>query len=123
MQFIHLELTRLLNQIAPEPVKNSYCFLARYKPGADLKKHTDRELCAWNLSLVLDLEPETSGRDVWPIYLEMPDQVKEIHLEIGDGVLYQGTEYPHWRNTLPEGHRATVCFFHFVPQDYVGLLY
>lgn len=124
MKFLHLELTKLLNQFLPEPVKASYSYLALYHGGASLPRHTDRELCAWNLSLVLDLEPETEGTDSWPIYLEpQPGQVQKIHLEIGDGLLYQGTRYPHWREALALGHRASVCFFHFVPQDYIGFLY
>ncbi|HEY9838877.1 MAG TPA: hypothetical protein V6D23_00375 [Candidatus Obscuribacterales bacterium] len=124
MQLLHRELLPGINQIVPAPVKASYCYLAIYNGGAVLPRHIDRKLCAWNLSLVLDLEPETSGRQVWPIYLEMaPGDVRAVYLEMGDGVLYQGSRFPHWRNALPADHRVAVCFFHFVTEDYVGFLY
>lgn len=124
MQLLQRELLRVIAKLVPEPVLASYSLLAIYHNQADLPRHVDREQCEWNLSLVLDLEPEARGPDVWPIYLEMaPGDVRKVMLEIGDAVLYSGTRYPHWRDPLPAGHRATVVFFHFVPADYAGFLY
>lgn len=124
MQLLHRELLKAVNQIVPQAVKSSYSFLSRYQAGAVLPRHTDRELCEWNLSLVLDLQPESEKEETWPIYLEtQTNKAQAIYLEIGDGVLYQGTRFPHWRNALPPEHSATVCFFHFVTPDYAGFLY
>lgn len=124
MQLLHQSLTRAVNQLVPEAVKASYCYLAIYREGAVLPRHIDRSLCRWNLSVVLNLEPEKEGQEVWPIYLEIePGRPEAVYLEIGDGVLYQGTDYYHWREALPVGQRALVCFFHFVPADYQGFLF
>ena len=43
-------------------------------------------------------------------------------LQVGDGLVYSGTDLWHWRDALPPGQRAIVCFFHFVPGDFAGSL-
>jgi hypothetical protein len=58
----------------------------------------------------------------WPIYVEIDGQPQAVLLETGDGVAYSGTEIWHWRDALPAGQRAVVCFFHFVPPDFTGSL-
>ncbi|SRR6266545_5730124 len=122
-RFVHHQITRLVNQVVPEPVKPSYTYLSTYKSGAVLPRHTDREQCVWNLSLLIDANPEMELSDSWPIYLDVEKQVKAIRLEMGDGVLYRGTEIPHWRDALPDGHIATLIFCHFVPVDFQECLY
>jgi hypothetical protein len=122
-RFIHFQITELLNQIVPEPVKPSYTYLSTYRPGAVLPKHTDRPQCVWNLSLLVDTNPELDLSGAWPIYLEVEGQVKEARLEMGDGVLYRGTEVPHWRNALPDGQTASLIFCHFVPVEFEQSLY
>jgi hypothetical protein len=122
-RFMHHQITTLVSQIVPEPIKPSYAFLATYKSGAILKRHTDREQCAWNLSLLVDMNPEMELSDSWPIYLEAREQVREVRLAMGDGVLYRGTDIPHWRDTIPEGHIVTLILCHFVPVDFRGSLH
>lgn len=103
-------------------LKPSYCYLAVYHSGAALARHTDREQCAWNLSLVLDMQPAREAQQAWPIYLETAAGVQEVRLEMGDGILYRGDRYPHWRPPLAPRHRVAVCFFHFVDAGFEGLL-
>lgn len=103
-------------------LKPSYCYLAVYHSGAALARHTDREQCAWNLSLVMDMQPAREARQAWPIYLETDAGVQEVRLEMGDGILYRGDRYPHWRPPLLPNQRVAVCFFHFVDADFEGLL-
>ena len=121
-RFIHNQISPLVNEIAPEPVKPSYCYLSVYKSGAYLPKHIDRAQCAWNLSLLIDTEPEMFEADAWPIFLEVDGEAVKVQLEMGDGVLYRGTRIPHWRDPLPQGQMATLIFFHFVPVDFKGSL-
>ncbi len=121
-RFVHNQLAGVVDRITPERIKPSYAFLAEYHPGAELKRHVDREQCAWNMSVVLDADPETSIETAWPIYVEVGGAVHEIRLALGDGVIYRGTHIPHWRNRQPEGHRSTICFFHFVGADFEGAL-
>jgi hypothetical protein len=120
--FLHPHLTRILNRVVGEPVKGSYSYLAAYHAGAVLPKHTDRPQCVWNMSLALDGSPGIERDTAWPIYVEIGGQAREVRLAAGEGVVYRGTDIPHWRDALPEGHQATVCFFHFVPADFTGSL-
>jgi len=122
-RFVHHQITGIISQIVPEPIKPSYSLLSIYKSGAILKKHTDRPQCVWNLSLLIDSNPEVEVSDSWPIYFEIEGQVKDVRLDMGDGVLYSGTDIPHWRDALPDGHTATLILCHFVPSDFGGSLY
>ena len=117
-RFAHHQINALINQIVPEPVKPSYCYLSVYQPGAVLPRHIDRPQCVWNLSLMIDNDPDVQASDAWPIFLEVDKETREVRLDMGDGVLYRGTDVPHWREALPAGRRATLIFCHFVPLDF-----
>ena len=119
-RFLHLPIAALLDRIVPEPIKPSYCIVGMYDPGSVLRKHVDREQCAWNVSLAIDADPETEVANAWPLHIEARGHTHEIRLGMGDAVLYRGTRNPHWRNALRDGQRDIVCFFHFVPADYEG---
>jgi hypothetical protein len=90
-----------------------------------LDRHLDRQQCAYNLCLVLDYR-FTDGRagepDPWPIYLELDDKPVPALLNVGDGIFFSGRSIYHWRDALPQGQRAVVCFFHFVPPGFGGSL-
>jgi hypothetical protein len=119
---IHNELAPLVSQLTGTAVKPSYCLLAIYPLGAFLGRHRDRAQCAWNVSMPLDYRPEPAPGTEWPLYVEVGQQARPLHLGIGDAVVYSGTELYHWRPMQPDGLRSTVCFFHFVPRDFDGSL-
>lgn len=121
-RFLHHQLLWTVNQLVPEEVRPSYAYLAIYHPGATLRRHIDRPQCQWNVSLVLDTDPEVNRASAWPIYLEVQGAAREVRLGMGDFVLYRGTDVPHWRDAQPEGHSSTICFFHFVSMDFEGSL-
>ncbi len=121
-QFLHHQTWSMLSKVVEPGVKPSYCYLATYSEGARLKRHTDREQCAWNASIVLDTDPEQRGEEAWPIYLEIEGKAVEVRLEMGDAVLYRGTEVPHWRRPLRKHRKVTACFFHYVPESFHGAL-
>jgi hypothetical protein len=66
------------------------------------------------------LEPDEEGGDG-----EIPQDKKRIvyaSIQPGDGFIFQGRQKVHWREgTLPEGF-SRVFFYHFVNEDYTGLL-
>jgi hypothetical protein len=121
-RFVHRQITPTIERVVRESIKPSYCFLSVYKSGAYLPKHRDRPQCVWNLSLLIDTDPETDSSDSWPIYLEAGEGVREVRLGMGDGVLYRGTDLTHWREALPDGELATLIFCHFVPEDFTDSL-
>jgi hypothetical protein len=118
----HHGLARLVTAICGEPLIASYCYLGCYEEGAVLERHKDRPQCAYNLSLVFDMQNRHGPPAPWPIYLELDGKPREVLLEVGDGLLYSGTEIWHWRDALPPGQRALVCFYHFVPEGFTGSL-
>jgi hypothetical protein len=121
-KFVHHQLLNFINRLTPEKVQTSFCFSSIYQPGVILERHTDRKQCAWNISLVLDMEPETETSKAWPLFIEKDGIVNEVRLGIGDAVVYQGTKVPHWREKLAENNKYFIFFFHFVPEDFSGSL-
>ena len=87
----------------------TYSYLRVYKKGDELKKHTDKSSCEFSITLTLMREP---NEDIWPIYVET-DRVHKVELEAGDGLIYKGTESPHWRDKF-EGSRLAQVFLHYV---------
>jgi hypothetical protein len=120
---LHEALAGLVSNLGSEPVLASYCYLGCYEAGSVLHRHRDRPQCVYNLSLVLDMQgPDGTEPPPWPIWLEIDGRPVPVLLQVGDGLLYSGTELWHWRDALPPGQRAIVCFYHFVPQGYAGSL-
>lgn len=121
---LHRGLAAILGGLCGEAVQASYCYLSCYEAGAVLPRHKDRPQCNYNLSLVLDMQGPEPGvePEPWPIYLEIDGRPEAVLLQVGDGLAYSGTDVWHWREALPAGQRAIVCFFHFVPGDFAGSL-
>lgn len=120
LRYVHHQLLSVVHRILPERVRPSYCYLGAYMPGAELRAHRDRPQCAWNLSLLIDTEPDMGREDAWPIFLQTDEGAAEVRLAMGDGVLFSGTDTLHWRPPLATDHVISVVFFHFVPSDFEG---
>jgi hypothetical protein len=121
-RFFHRVLAHKLSQVAGQPLKPSYVYLASYLSGADLKKHTDRAQCEFSLTLCLDFSPEPALQTHWPIKLSTPEGTVAVYQALGDALAYRGTRLPHYRDVLPEGQTSTSIFFHYVPADFTGSL-
>jgi hypothetical protein len=121
--FFHAQLTVLVSRIAGEPVKPSYVYFASYPPGSSLPRHVDRDQCEFSISFLVDYTPEPDGPSRWPLFLENPDvpgSLTAVDLRLGEAVLYRGRQLAHYRDRLPDGHRSSSLFFHYVRPDYVG---
>jgi hypothetical protein len=121
-RFFHLQLSKIISMLVGEPVKPSYVYMAAYQPGARLEKHTDREQCAFSITLCVDYSPEPSLATPWPLHLDTPRGTVSVYQALGDGLLYRGCELPHYRGTLAEGHTSTSIFFHYVAGNFAGPL-
>lgn len=121
-RFFHRQITATLSEIAGEPLKPSYVYMASYLSGAELKKHTDREQCEFSITMCLDFSPEPEMASPWPIQLDTATGQVKVYQQIGDGLAYRGTKLPHYREKLPEGQSSTSIFFHYVAADYSGPL-
>ncbi len=107
-----------ITEVGYDPCKESYCYFSTYERGAALARHRDRPQCRWNLSLVLDAEPDVPLGRLWPIYVETEHETVEVDLRPGDGLLYSGADLPHWREPLEGLDAVSCCFFHFVDLDF-----
>ena len=124
--FLHVQLKSLVSHFAGKPVKPSFVYLASYRDGAELPRHTDRPQCEFSISLLVDYRPEPDGPCGWPLYLEHPKRPEAgiaADLAIGDGAFYRGREVFHYRHALPAGHQATLLFLNYVREDYAGRLW
>jgi hypothetical protein len=121
-RFFHLQLTPLVSRLVGEPVKPSYTYAAAYLSGARLEKHTDREQCAFSITLCIDYSPEPAGATSWPLHLQTSNGTTTVYQALGDGLLYRGQELPHYRGTLTKGHTSTSIFFHYVRENFAGSL-
>jgi len=120
-----INLIPLMAKIAGLPVQPTYSHSAVYDEGAELDPHLDREACEFSFSFQLDYLPEPeNGISPWPLYLSSrspnewsvsPETDNAIHLSNGSCLAYKGRELVHYRMPLPEGHRSTSLFFHYVP--------
>ncbi len=120
---LHMRLAKLVSNIVGRTVLPSYSFLGCYLEGSVLRRHTDRPSCQYNLSIVFDMcDMQGNPVDPWPIYLHANKKTVACNLEVGSGVVYRGTDIEHWRDALPPGQRAIVCFYHFVNDDFRGSL-
>lgn len=121
-RYFHHQLTKAMSAIVGEPVKPSYVYLGSYLPGAELKKHIDREQCEFSLTLCLDFSPEPEAATSWPICVATREGTVTFYQRISDGLVYRGTRVPHFRTMLAPGHTSTSIFFHYVPVDFAGSL-
>ncbi len=122
LRLFHHQLAESVSMIAGEPVKPSYCYLAAYTEGSELKRHTDRAQCEFSVTLCLDYSPDPQRETPWPLKLELPDREVAVYQAIGDALMYRGTRIPHSRRMLPPGHSSTSVFFHYVAMDFAGPL-
>ena len=89
----------------------TYSYFRMYKHGDALAKHTDRPACEISVTLCLGFEAEKP----WPIWIYGPQGESSVSMEPGDGLIYRGTECPHWRAEF-EGTRQAQVFLHYVDQ-------
>ncbi len=121
-RFFHRSLTPVLSALAGEPLKPSYVYMASYRSGAELRKHTDREQCDFSITLCLDFSPEPALETPWPIRLDTNRGTVTVYQALGDGVAYRGIRLPHYRDRLGERQTSTSIFFHYVTEDFTGSL-
>lgn len=122
-RYYHQFLAAVITEVTGEALRPSFCYLSHYRPGAILPEHTDRAQCRWNVSLIMSMEPLRSRSEAWPLYLRVRGQARPVRLGIGEAVIYQGMDTPHWRESQPADQTTTVCTFHFVPAEFAGQIY
>jgi hypothetical protein len=120
-RYFHYQLTEVVSRAAGEWVRPSYTYVSGYRPGAVLKPHVDRKQCVFTLSLLIEQRAEPT-REFWPLWFQTSRGNVSVTQVGGDGVLFRGTDLPHWRDRPPPGHASTSLIFHYVPRGFVGVI-
>jgi hypothetical protein len=118
-EFIHRQTVDLVGRILDQAAKPTYSFFGAYQAGAVLEPHRDRPQCEWNMSLILDGEPEPTEDNAWPFFIESQGDAEEVRLGLSDAVIYSGANATHWREAQGKATTAGV-FLHYVPTSFVG---
>jgi predicted 2-oxoglutarate/Fe(II)-dependent dioxygenase YbiX len=121
------QLTPYFEEASGKTLYPTYAYARIYRPGDELKVHTDRPACEISVTLTLGFDGT-----IWPIYMadESADSsglevigendvtfnltnIAEISMNVGDAVLYRGQVKRHWRNKFQGKWQAQV-FLHYV---------
>jgi len=90
----------------------TYSYFRVYKHGDHLPRHSDRPSC--EISVTLNLGQQAAAP--WAIWVQPGIEAIAVDLAPGDGMLYRGTEVPHWRDSFA-GECIAQVFLHYVDQD------
>jgi hypothetical protein len=122
--FWHQQLNERVAQLAGRRTKPSYSFVSVYDQGGDLSWHTDRPPCEYTITLLIDYAPlDQDHRSPWALKIRGRDgRLHAVHQCLGEALIFKGRELQHSRDVLPGGHRSTSILFHFVDDDYHGVM-
>ena len=134
---LHRWLRDNLRDVIDMELVETYSYTRTYDRGAYLKSHTDRPSCEISATICLDYKSDDNTP--WKIWVQndrnyIDDAVRDqpslfeisqkpvigkrkgcvaVSLEIGDVLLYQGPNIPHWRDTFL-GDYSSHMFLHFI---------
>lgn len=89
----------------------TYTYSRIYANGETLPVHKDRAACEYSITLALKYDEKP-----WAIWLTTSEGDKEIVLDVGDILIYNGIKTPHWRDAL-ESQYQYQAFLHYVDQE------
>lgn len=95
-----------MNDLLGERLYPTYCYGRWYKPGSELKIHTDADPCEISVTLNLLGDP-------YPINFLINDNIVSVTLAPGDAVVYKGCQVPHGREPF-RGRECVQAFLHYV---------
>ena len=99
---------QLKREIIPQ-----YTYARIYLKDSILEEHTDRPECEISVTITLGGEYDR----LWPICIkDYEDNTNCIELDIGDAMIYYGSDLKHWRNKF-EGKKQYQLFCHYVYAD------
>tara|TARA_Y100001963_G_C6768723_1_gene443659 strand:- start:483 stop:1220 length:738 start_codon:yes stop_codon:yes gene_type:complete len=141
---IHKKIGIKIGEIIGKKVYKTYFYDRFYFESQQLEKHIDRPSCEISVSVHIRTNMPKHMKD-WPFGIQTPSEFTEKKnpklikkgkdkyeiLKEGDGLIYKGTERPHWRDPLPALRKRDKVkraftkkefyyhqiFFHYVLQD------
>ena len=105
--------TEDIEKIVGKKLIPQYTYARIYKNGSVLERHSDRPECQYSVTLCLGGEYDKQ----WPIWInDYSGKSHEVPLDVGDMVVYHGTELEHWRDKF-EGNTQYQLFMHYVDTE------
>jgi hypothetical protein len=111
--FVHRQSAALIRSVTRELVVPSFNYAVCYRDGAELERHRDRTLCAWNLSCLVESGHGADVRRSWPLCLDVAGRVRDVRLDWGEALLYRGDQIPHWRPRARRGEEQSLLLFFY----------
>ena len=114
----HVTFEALMQQLTPRVAEivghecmPAHSFARMYYPGAEMRAHKDRASCEVSMTLTVDVVGE-----VWPIWIRdaVDGSAHSVSIPERTGMLYQGCNLPHWRDTYTQGTSQLQLFMHWV---------
>lgn len=105
-------LKPLFEEVTGLQLLPTYSFFRMYEQDASLFKHVDRPACEISGTLVIDYKAD----ELWPIYVQGPENPIAVGMDRGDLLIYKGCELEHWRETF-QGHYWMQLFLHYVDSN------
>jgi len=103
----------LLEEVVGEPLLPTYSCSRMYFNGTELIKHSDRPSCEVSVTLNIYADKD------WKIFFCPKNSNKQplsLITEPGEGLLYEGIKYDHWREKY-EGQECMQVFLHYVRKN------
>jgi hypothetical protein len=113
LSFLGRQLTPVVRAVTGDRSRYTFSFLRLYEPGAVLASHRDAPVCRWNIDLIVGGDPAPDRRSAWPLWIDCPGGARAVRLGLGDGLLYRGTEVPHWRRPQPASRTTVLAALHY----------
>ena len=113
MESLLIQLQPSIEYVAGRKLIPTYSYYRVYRPGHELKQHTDRPSCEISVTVSFGQNyQDQNGKYVWPMFVEGTP----VGLEPGDAIVYKGCEAQHWRETFvaPQLSYHIQGFFHYV---------
>lgn len=113
----YLKVKQRIQKEIGKQLYNSYWFDRYYYNGSFLAPHSDRDSCEISCSIHIS----SNLKEPWAFGIEDGDGNDHLlYQDVGDCIVYKGTERIHWRPFFPEspvGSYHHNAFFHYVLKD------
>lgn len=101
METLLAKFTPLIEKATGLELWPTLSFYYTYKNGNQLQKHKDRSSCQIVAGLCIGADDEFKNKNgTWPLILNLDGKPEAIALDVGDIVIFKGSETEHWREAF-----------------------
>lgn len=113
VEVLLLKCKSAVEQAVGKELLPTYSYSTVYRPGEELKIHTDRPACEISVSVNV-----ASKGNVSFFYTKYKENNAQQHtLNPGDAIIYKGCEVEHWRKPLEKDQLNVQFMLHYVDKN------